>query len=115
MIDMNEMIKKAQELSETMKQQQEEQSKQIFAVSVGGEMIKMTFNGKQEAKSIEIDPEVVDVNDIETTRAWNVLYQTPVSHLYSLNNQDFGFSKLDKSMPPVILPICSPRELCMFC
>ncbi len=60
------MMKKAQELSETMKQQQEEQSKQIFAVSVGGEMIKMTFNGKQEAKSIEIDPEVVDVNDIET-------------------------------------------------
>ena len=66
MIDMNEMMKKAQELSETMKQQQEEQSKQIFAVSVGGEMIKMTFNGKQEAKSIEIDPEVVDVEDIET-------------------------------------------------
>lgn len=66
MIDMNEMMKKAQELSETMKQQQEEHSKQIFAVSVGGEMIKMTFNGKQEAKSIEIDPEVVDVNDIET-------------------------------------------------
>ena len=66
MIDMNEMMKKAKELSETMKQQQEEQSKQIFAVSVGGEMIKMTFNGKQEAKSIEIDPEVVDVDDIET-------------------------------------------------
>jgi DNA-binding YbaB/EbfC family protein len=66
MIDMNEMMKKAKELSETMKQQQEEQGKQIFAVSVGGEMIKMTFNGKQEAKSIEIDPEVVDVDDIET-------------------------------------------------
>ena len=66
MIDMNEMMKKAQELSETMKQQQEEQAKQIFAVSVGGEMIKMTFNGKQEAKSIEIDPEVVDVDDIGT-------------------------------------------------
>jgi DNA-binding YbaB/EbfC family protein len=66
MIDMNEMMKKAQELSETMKQKQEEQSKQMFAVSVGGEMIKMTFNGKQEAKSIEIDPEVVDVDDIET-------------------------------------------------
>ena len=66
MIDMNEMMKKAKELSETMKQQQEELAKQIFSVSVGGEMIKMTFNGKQEAKSIEIDPEVVDVDDIET-------------------------------------------------
>ena len=66
MIDMNEMMKKAQELSETMKKQQEELAKQIFSVSVGGEMVKMTFNGKQEAKSIDIDPEVVDVDDIET-------------------------------------------------
>ena len=66
MIGMNEMMKKAQELSETMKQQQEELAKQIFSVSVGGEMVKMTFNGKQEAISIEIDPEVVDADDIET-------------------------------------------------
>ena len=66
MIYINEMMKKAQELSETMKEQQEELAKQIFSVSVGGEMVKMTFNGKQEAKSIEIDPEVVDVDDIET-------------------------------------------------
>ncbi len=66
MIDMNEMMKKAQELSETMKQQQEELAKQIIYVSVGGEMVKMTFNGKQEAISIAIDPEVVDADDIET-------------------------------------------------
>ncbi len=65
-MDMNEMMKKAQELSETMKQQQEELAKQTFSVSVGGEMVKMTFNGKQEALSIEIDSEVVDVKDIET-------------------------------------------------
>ena len=66
MIDMNEMMKKAQELSETMKQQQEELAKQNFSVSVGGDMVRMIFNGKQEAKSIEIDPEIVDVDDIET-------------------------------------------------
>ena len=66
MIDMNEIMKKAQELSENMKQEQEELSKQTFAVSVGGEIVKMTFNGKQEAKSIEIDPEVFNSEDIET-------------------------------------------------
>ena len=66
MIDMNDMMKKAQELSETMKQQQEDLAKQIISVSVGGEMVKMNFNGKQEAISIEIDPEVVDADDIET-------------------------------------------------
>ena len=36
MIDMNEIMKKAQELSESMKQQQEELEKQTFSVSVGG-------------------------------------------------------------------------------
>ena len=66
MIDMNEIMKKAQELSENMKQEQEELAKQTFTVSVGGEMVKMTFNGKQEAKSIEIDPEVFNAEDIET-------------------------------------------------
>jgi len=40
MIDMNEMMKKAQELSETMKQQQEELAKKIISVSVGGEMVR---------------------------------------------------------------------------
>jgi len=66
MIDMNEIMKKAQELSENMKQEQEELAKQTFTVSVGGEMVKMTFNGKQEAKNIEIDPEVFNDEDIET-------------------------------------------------
>ena len=51
MIDMNDIMKKAQELSENMKLEQEELAKQTFTVSVGGEMVKMTFNGKQEAKS----------------------------------------------------------------
>ena len=63
---MNEIMKKAQELSENMKQEQEELAKQTFTVSVGGEMVKMTFNGKQEAKNIEIDPEVFNDEDIET-------------------------------------------------
>ncbi len=66
MFDMNELMKKAQELSENMQVQQEELAKLSFPVSVGGEMVKMVFNGKQEAKSIQIDPEVVDANDIET-------------------------------------------------
>ena len=66
MIDMNDIMKKAQELSENMKHEQEELAKQTFTVSVGGEMVKMTFKGKQEANNIEIDPEIVDPKDIET-------------------------------------------------
>ena len=65
-MDFNELMKKAQEISQTMQGQQAELAKETFTVSVGGEMVKMTFNGKQELLSMEIDPEVVDPEDVET-------------------------------------------------
>ena len=44
MIDMNDLMKKAQELSQNMHKQQEELAKKTYEVSVGGEMVKMKFN-----------------------------------------------------------------------
>ena len=47
-MDFNELMKKAQEISQNMQGQQAELAKETFLVSVGGEMVKMAFNGKQE-------------------------------------------------------------------
>ena len=66
MIDMNDLMKKAQELSQNMQKQQEELAQLTFDVSVGGEMVKMQFNGKMELLEVEIDPEVVDRDDVQT-------------------------------------------------
>ena len=66
MIDMNELMKKAQELSANMQAKQEEMGRETFDVSVGGEMVQMTFNGKMELVSMKIDPEIVDPNYVET-------------------------------------------------
>ncbi|MBF0287736.1 MAG: YbaB/EbfC family nucleoid-associated protein [SAR324 cluster bacterium] len=63
---MGDLLKKAQEVSQNMQEKQEELAKKLIDVSVGGEMVKMTFNGKQEAISIQIDPEVIDPEDIDT-------------------------------------------------
>ena len=63
---MGDLMKKAQEISQNMQGQQEQLAKKRVDVSVGGEMVKMTFNGKQEAISIHIDREIVDPNDITT-------------------------------------------------
>ena len=60
-MDFNELMKKAQEISQNMQGQQAELAKETFLVSVGGEMVKMAFNGKQELLS-----EVVDREDVET-------------------------------------------------
>ncbi len=63
---MEDLLKKAQEVSQNMRSQQEELAKKRIDVSVGGEMVKMTFNGNQQALSIHIDPEVIDPEDIQT-------------------------------------------------
>ena len=66
MFEMSELMKKAQELSTNMQEQQEQLAKETYEVSVGGEMVKMIFNGKLEAQSLQIDSEVIDPNDPET-------------------------------------------------
>ncbi len=63
---MGDLLKKAQEITQNMQEKQEELAKKRVDVSVGGEMVKMTFNGKQEALAIYIDPEVIDPADVET-------------------------------------------------
>ncbi len=65
-MDMGELMKKAQELSQNMQEQQEKLGQESYEVSVGGEMVKMVFNGKLEVQSITIDPEVIDPNDAST-------------------------------------------------
>ena len=65
MIDMNDLMKKAQELSQNMQKQQEELAKKTYEISVGGEMVKMKFNGKMELLEVQIDPEVIDRDEIQ--------------------------------------------------
>ncbi len=61
-----DLIKQAKDIGENLRKQQEELANKRFDVSVGGGMVKMTFNGKGEALSIYIDPEIVDPGDIDT-------------------------------------------------
>lgn len=59
-----DLIRQAQQLGESMKEKQAELGTKTVDVSVGGDMVRMTFNGRGEAVSINIDPEVVDRNDV---------------------------------------------------
>ncbi len=95
MFDMNELMKKAQELSSSMQQKQEELAQETFEVSVGGEMVKMTFNGKMELLAVAIDPEVVDPNDVETLQdlirsAANEGIRQAQERMKSMLGQQFG-------------------------
>lgn len=63
--NLGDLIKQAQQLGQDLKARQEELARRTLDVSVGGGMVHMTFNGKCEALSIRIDPEVVDRNDVQ--------------------------------------------------
>ena len=63
--NLGEMLRQAQEMGQNLKAKQEELAAKTFEVSVGGEMVKMTFNGKSEALSVQIDPQAVDPRDVK--------------------------------------------------
>ncbi len=64
--NMNAMIKQAQKMQEDMAALQEELDAREYDVSAGGGVVGVKINGKKEIISIDIKPEIVDPDDIET-------------------------------------------------
>lgn len=63
---MNDMLKQAQKMQEDMQEKEAELEQKEYEVSAGGGMVKVRINGKREILAIDIDPEIVDPDDIET-------------------------------------------------
>ena len=59
------MMRQAQQLQKQMAKMQEEIENSKIENSVGGGVVKVVVNGKMIVESIEIDPEVVDAEDVE--------------------------------------------------
>ncbi len=64
--NMNQMIKQAQKMQEDMAKAQSELEEKEYTASVGGGVVNITMTGKKLVTSLEIDPEVVDPEDVET-------------------------------------------------
>ena len=59
------MMKQVQQMQAKMAAMQEELENLEVEASAGGGMVKVIANGKSQIKSITIDPEVVDPEDVE--------------------------------------------------
>ncbi len=59
------MMRQAQQLQKQMAKMQEEIENTKIENSVGGGVVKVVVTGKMVVESIEIDPEVVDAQDVE--------------------------------------------------
>ncbi|MBQ8551219.1 MAG: YbaB/EbfC family nucleoid-associated protein [Clostridia bacterium] len=64
--NMNAMIKQAQKMQADMEALQEELDAREYDVSVGGGAVNVKINGKKEILTIDLKPEIVDPDDIET-------------------------------------------------
>ena len=64
-MNMNNLMKQAQRMQKQMAEAQQELETKEFEVTSGGGAVKVVITGKKEIKSIDINPEVVDPDDVE--------------------------------------------------
>ena len=64
--NMNAIIKQAQKMQADMEALQEDLDAREYEIAVGGGVVGVKINGKKEILSIDIKPEIVDPEDIET-------------------------------------------------
>ena len=64
--NMNAMIRQAQKMQEDMEALQADLDEREYDVSAGGGVVSLKINGKREILSIDIKPDIVDPDDIET-------------------------------------------------
>lgn len=64
-MDIQKLMKQAQEMQAGMQKTQEELAAQTVETSVGGGKVTVTANGAGDVQSITIDPSVVDADDVE--------------------------------------------------
>lgn len=62
----NEMMRQVQKMQADMQAKQAELDAREYEVSAGGGVVKVKINGKKEILNIDISPEIVDPDDIET-------------------------------------------------
>lgn len=64
--NMQGIMRQAQKMQEDMENLQADLDAREYEVKAGGGVVTVTITGKLEVKSIAIEPEIVDPDDIET-------------------------------------------------
>lgn len=64
--NMQAMIRQAQKMQEDVAAKQEELDAREYEIKAGGGVVTVKINGKKEILSIDIKPEIVDPDDVET-------------------------------------------------
>lgn len=63
--NMQKMMKQMQKMQRDMEKMQAEAAEKTVEASVGGGAVTVTVSGNQEIKAVKINPDAVDLDDIE--------------------------------------------------
>jgi DNA-binding YbaB/EbfC family protein len=63
--NVNKMMQQVQQMQQEMQQAQEELARETVTTSAGGGAVKATMTGNLELVELQIDPEVLDPEDVE--------------------------------------------------
>ena len=69
MPNMNDVLRQAAVMQRKLSKLQEEAATKTYEAASGGGMVKAVVSGKQELKSLTIDPKAVEGGDIEMLQA----------------------------------------------
>ena len=88
---MQAMIRQAQKMQEDMAAKQAELDAREYDVSAGGGVVNVKINGKREILAIDLKPEIVDPDDIETLSDILVAaVNEAIKRVDDTNNEELG-------------------------
>ncbi|MBQ7153587.1 MAG: YbaB/EbfC family nucleoid-associated protein [Clostridia bacterium] len=98
--NMQAMLRQAQKMQEDMAAKQEELNAREYEVSAGGGMVTIRINGKKEILGMDIQPEIVDPDDIETlTDILTAGVNEAIKRVETTNAEEMGKITGDLGMP----------------
>ena len=98
--NMQAMIRQAQKMQEDMEALQADLDAREYDVKAGGGMVEVKINGKKEILSIDIKPEIVDPDDIETLSDILVAaVNEAIKRVETVNSEEMGKVTGSMNMP----------------
>lgn len=98
--NMNAMIRQAQKMQEDMEALQADLDSREYTITAGGGVVTVKINGKREVLAIDVKPEIVDPDDIETlTDILTAAVNEAIKRVTDTNNAEM--SKVTGQIPGV--------------
>lgn len=91
--NLQQLMQQARKMQAEMEKQKEELEQSVVEAKAGGDMVVVQMNGKREILSLKINPQAVDVDDIE------MLEDLVIAAINDANNQ---INELSEKLSPNI-------------